>query len=370
MRSWSLHLFRVAGIRLRIHFTFFLLLAWVGWLGYDLGGIPALCWSVMLIATVFLCVVLHEFGHSLVAQRLGVTVHSILLLPVGGVAQMSRIPERPLHEFLIAIAGPLVNVVIAAVLVTFRGWSAWGGDMGAIPDSIGSFADHILRANVMLVVFNLLPAFPMDGGRILRSLLAMKLPFHEATRIAAAIGRFMAVLLMLAGLVINPFLVLIGVFVFWGAGMEARMVSTKHGLEGLAVDRIMKPASMLPADAVLRDCLKELLTRGRADFAVVHGAEIIGWLPERVWRPAIELSGPETPVTAVMQRRFVALRPDTPAVALLDDTTRIGQTSFPVVADGVLVGSLRLEDLAPRLLEPTPGLPKSPGGRWRFSFGN
>ena len=171
--KWSIPLGRVWGIPIRMHLTFILLLAWIAWLGWSVDGLRASLWAVALIICLFACVVLHELGHSLVAMRFGAHVRSVTLLPIGGVASMKSIPEKPYQELLVSLAGPSVNLVIAAVLVAVRGGYHPLGEQSVFPTNIGELADALVNANLILAVFNLIPAFPMDGGRVLRSLLAL-----------------------------------------------------------------------------------------------------------------------------------------------------------------------------------------------------
>lgn len=212
--KWSFPLARVAGIPIRIHLSFLLIVGWIAWLGWTEGGWVSSLWAVALILALFACVVIHELAHSLVAIRFGGKVRSVTLWPIGGVASMKSIPEQPRQELLISLAGPLVNVMIAGLLILARGgFPAWI-DVPLVPRGPAELADALARANLILALFNLLPAFPMDGGRVMRSLLAMFLPYARATSIAAAIGQTLAVGFVLLGLALNPFLMVIGFFRF------------------------------------------------------------------------------------------------------------------------------------------------------------
>jgi len=194
MLGWSINLFRVFGIQLAVHASFVLLLAYYGYEGWVEGGLPGLVWSVTLIVLFFVCVILHELGHSLTARRFGVRVPRILLLPIGGMAEFDHVPRRPMSELLITIAGPAVNFVLAVVLffVSWRGLAP--GD--EIPRySMASIVDELWLWNLVMGVFNLLPVFPMDGGRILRALLAFRLPYLRATWWAAMASKILAPLL-------------------------------------------------------------------------------------------------------------------------------------------------------------------------------
>ena len=225
---WSYRLGRVAGIDLEVHVTFLALLAWIGLSRLASGhGLALSALAVALVVTTFGVVVLHELGHALAARRLGIPTRNITLLPVGGVARLARIPERPSVELFVAAAGPAVNLVLAGVCgfalflveglpVTLSTWLA------------AEFLDWLVVVNLVLLGFNLLPAFPMDGGRILRALLAIRLPYVRATEIAVRVGRGMALLLGLAGLAYSFMLVVIAFFVWTGGGTELAMVRRRH----------------------------------------------------------------------------------------------------------------------------------------------
>jgi Zn-dependent protease len=224
---WSLNIGRVFGIRLEVHVTFLLFLGWVAMDQGLLAGRPeAALQAVMLTLLVFACVVLHELGHALTARRFGVATRDIVLLPIGGVARLERMPDRPQQELLVAVAGPAVNVVIAAALVLLL---VLTGHPTALADLGDGMLELLLVVNVVMVLFNMIPAFPMDGGRVLRSLLALRLPFLQATRIAAGVGQVAAVLLGAAALFAfhNWLLAFAALFVFRAAGEERARVQAR-----------------------------------------------------------------------------------------------------------------------------------------------
>jgi Zn-dependent protease len=229
---WSLKLGKIAGIRIYLHWTFLILPLWVFF--NDLGkglGLPGAVQSVLFVIALFGCIVLHELGHALAARRYGIPTRDITLLPIGGVARMERMPREPRQELWVAIAGPLVNVGIAAVLLLAL--VALQFVPARFVASQAAFLVPLLWANLFLLVFNLLPAFPMDGGRVLRALLAQRLDYIRATRIAARVGQVMSILFVIAGFTVlkNPMLMLIGVFIFFGARNEAHIVEVGRNLE-------------------------------------------------------------------------------------------------------------------------------------------
>src|SRR6266704_802286 len=223
--GWSIPIFRIAGIQLRIHITFLLLIAWLAFGYYAEGGSAAALGRVLFVLLLFVCVVLHEFGHAIAAKNFGIHTPDITLLPIGGVARLQRMPDEPRQELIIALAGPLVNVVIALTLFAVVGWRGLAAQatMGG-----SDLLAQLLVINVVLVLFNLLPAFPMDGGRVLRALLATRLSYARATQIAASIGQGCAFVFGFLGLFgPNPFLLFIALFVYIGASQEAALAQMR-----------------------------------------------------------------------------------------------------------------------------------------------
>lgn len=227
MLGWSLNLFRIRGIQLAVHFSFFLLLALVAQEGWSDGAWTGVFWNVATLLVFFTCVVLHELGHSFTAIHFGVGVRRILLMPIGGMAEFDRIPREPAREFLITLAGPAVNFVIAATLSLLvgmpRGWPL--GDYDFPANAVG-FAQLVIHWNLLMGCFNLVPVFPMDGGRIFRALLATRLPYLRATFIAALVGKVLAVVAAAIALFyFNAVLTsVLFAFIFFAGEMEYRAV--------------------------------------------------------------------------------------------------------------------------------------------------
>jgi Zn-dependent protease len=228
---WSLKIAKLAGIDIFIHFTFFILLTWVAFIQWKLNGTIGAAFSgVAFILAVFTCVVLHELGHALAAKKYGIKTRDIILLPIGGVARLEKMPNQPIQELWVALAGPAVNVVIAALLAVYL----WITNT-LIPDNqltmtTAAFIERIMGINIFLVLFNMIPAFPMDGGRVLRALLATRLAYVKATKVSANLGQGIALLFGVIGLFYNPILLFIAFFVWMGAAQETRMIRAKSAL--------------------------------------------------------------------------------------------------------------------------------------------
>lgn len=349
--KWSLPLGRVAGIPIRMHLSFLLLLAWIGWEGWKVDGWPSSLWALALILGLFACVVLHELGHSLVAMRFGAEVRSVTLLPIGGVAAMKSIPEKPRQELLVALAGPAVNVLIAGALALVRGGFPSWATAGNLPAGVGPLLDALGQANMVMAVFNLLPAFPMDGGRVLRSLLGLVLPHDRATAWSAAMGQLLALGFILLGVFGNPVLVLIGIFVFLGAETEERSVRIRHLLRDVLVEDVMVTGvvSVGPDDPLAR-CLEHVCHRRQEDFPVEADGRLVGVLARRDWLAALHRDGAGARVGDVMTRRFVSVDAKMPLLRLYRDLGAFRQGAFPVVEGGRVVGLLTPDDISRYLI--------------------
>ena len=348
--GWSIRLFSVGGTAVRIHLTFFLLLAVYAVLGWQQGGAPAAVDLVVFIALLFLCVVLHEFGHVFAARLYGIRTSDVTLLPIGGVASLERMPEKPGQEIVVALAGPAVNVVIAVALATLLGASFDLGQTAQLGDARAPLLDRIAVANVALFVFNLIPAFPMDGGRVLRALLAIPMGYTRATRVAATIGQGLAFLFALLGLVVgNPMLVLVAVFIFLAASGEAGYVQAREYTRGyLASHAMITSFQTLGPTSVADDAAALLLRTTQQEFPVVDGAGVMrGMLTRDALIRALQQSGGATPVLEIMDRDI----PTVPENACLDNVfERVQRSAARLVGvvdpAGHLVGYITAENLS------------------------
>jgi Zn-dependent protease/CBS domain-containing protein len=300
--SWSLPIVRIAGIQLRIHITFLLIIVWLAFGYYAEGGSAAAASRVIFVLLLFLCVVLHEFGHAFAAKAFGINTPDITLLPIGGVARLERMPEEPVQELIIAVAGPLVNVVIAI------GLFAAGGSQALLnPSTVerGGLIAQLLTINVMLVLFNLLPAFPMDGGRVLRALLATRLSYARATQVAASVGQGFAFVFGFLGLFgPNPFLLFIALFVYIGASQEAALAQMKDVSRRFPVSSAMvREFRTLTENASLQEAVDALLATSQHDFPVVdETGSVAGLLTRHDLIAALRKNDPTLTVGDVMRR--------------------------------------------------------------------
>jgi Zn-dependent protease len=336
-------------VDVRIHLTFLFLLAFVWFTQSAAMGASGPGRGLALVGIVFGCVVLHELGHALVARRYGLVVRSILLLPIGGMTFMEEPgPERsdPARDIRIAVAGPLVNLLIAGIaalviLAVAPHTKLWGEPLV----HVGNLPRSLVWSNVFLGLFNLLPAYPMDGGRILRALFAERMDYVLATRRAVLIGQGLAMVMMLAGLVWNVWLVLIGFFLFLGAQMEDRTVMFHSLLEAVSMEDVMLTGFSIlsPADT-LEDALNKAVHTLQDDFPVVRGSNMVGVINKERIIEALRREG-NGYVQSAMTRSFeIAQRTDSLGLGFRKLGTR-GLTMIPVVDDLRLVGIVTLQNL-------------------------
>jgi Zn-dependent protease len=359
MLRGSLTILRFAGIPVRIHWTFLILLAWVvGSAVARTGTIAAAINSTLFVIAVFVCVVLHEFGHAFAARAFGVRTRDITLLPIGGVAALERMPEKPWEELVVAIAGPLVNVVIALAILPLLVWRD-GLDamltLGAQGRHAERFLGSLLAVNVWMVIFNLIPAFPMDGGRILRALLATGLGRPRATRLAAVIGQAIAVAMAFVGLFGMPMLILVALFVWLGAGAEAQSVEETSLLHGLPVSAgMIRRFQVLGVDDTLQAAAEELLAGAQQDFPVTRGGRaedpLVGLLTRADLVRALASHGLAARVGDAMRHGGEPVPEDASLEEVVARMHDSACSLVPVTRGGRLVGLVTGENVAELLL--------------------
>jgi Zn-dependent protease/CBS domain-containing protein len=344
--AWSYQIARIFGIPVRVHLTFVLLIAWLAHSGLSRGDLTTLWVAVGM----FCCVLAHELGHSVVAQRFGVRVADITLLPIGGVARMESIPRNPRQEFWIALAGPAVNFVVGPILYLIH--RAIEGPSPGMPGVLWAPSGFVLgklaAINLSLGLFNLLPAFPMDGGRILRAFLAQRMPYEQATQRAAALGQLVAFALAILGLTQPmPMLLFIALFVFIGAAEEGTRVQTHAIVEGVAVrDAMVRRFATLRRGDTLSTAVDLLLTGTQQDFPVVEGTDVVGILTRRRLLEALSQSGAGLYVSEVMEPAAIPVDPDAPLDEVLDELAGARITVIPVVGPDGLCGLITADNTA------------------------
>lgn len=366
--KWSWKLGTFAGIDVKIHATFVLLLGFIGlshWL--NVGDWQAVAAGIGFMLALFLCVVLHEYGHALMARRYGIPTRDITLLPIGGVARLERMPDKPAQEFWVAAAGPAVNLVIASALMTVLIFTGTITPLSQLSFSQGPFLERLMVANVWLVLFNLIPAFPMDGGRLLRALLASRMDYPRATQIAASLGQALAFVFGFVGLFSNPFLIFIALFVWIGATQEASAVQMRAAFAGTPVHAAMvTDYQSLDPHNTLADAAALVLRGSQQDFPVVQQGRVVGILTRADLLRGLAEHGDQLPVTGIMQSDFLTADPHDMMEPLFQRLAAHECHTMPVMHDGRLVGVVTMDnigeyfmiDAARRKSPRTPPLPR------------
>lgn len=355
-KKWSLYLGKFSGIKMYIHWSFLILIGWIFLIHARMGhGWQAGLLGVAFILALFACVVLHEFGHALTAKRFNINTRDITIYPIGGIASLERMPEKPGQELLVAFAGPAVNIVIAFALWVYM-WSMDAMPTMAMLENAGNMQDlpfvfNLFTANIALVVFNLIPAFPMDGGRVLRAILAFKMDRAKATYVAAAIGRFFAMLFVIVGFFYNIWLVIIGLFIYLGAGSEAAYETTKNLLSGFrVVDVLIRRFTTLSPYDNLDKAVHVLLEGQEQEFLITANEDVQGILTRKRLIDGLSVFGRSAPISNVMQKDFLTLSPE---MNLQDVYTKMLTNAcniYPVKDNGKLIGVVGRENISELIL--------------------
>ena len=331
--KWSMKLGTVCGTEVRVHVTFALLLIWIWVMHYRIGGPTAAFEGVAFIVSVFLCVVLHEFGHIAAARQFGIKTPDITLLPIGGLARLERNPTRPVEEFVIAIAGPLVNVVIAGLIIMVIGSALGWEQMLAPQDPRVDFLTRLAGVNIFLVLFNMIPAFPMDGGRVLRAILAWRLPWARATTLAARIGQSIALAMGVFGVFFNPLLILIAIFVYFAAETEAQGSDLQAISDDISIrDVMITKFATLGFQARVGEAVELLLATSQSEFPVVDEAgRFEGLMTREDIVRAMKERGAGASVSDVMRRDIPALDEKSPIDLSLKLMQEARTSAIPIV---------------------------------------
>ena len=346
---WSWKIGRLVGIDVYMHATFLLLVGFIfvaTWV--ESHNVARTLFGVLFVLVIFACIVLHELGHALTARRFGIRTRDIVLLPIGGVARLERMPEDPNQELLVALAGPAVNVLIALGLfaVLALGHLPTLRQAATISWTGRELLPSLMAVNVWLVLFNLIPAFPMDGGRVLRALLAKRMDYTDATQTAAHIGQGIAFVFGFLGLFFDPFLLFIALFVWMGASGEAGMVQMRTSLGGIPVQQVMyRDIRTLQPDDTLATAVEQILSGWQQDFPVVYGGRVLGVLTREDLVRAIAQGGTDKHVREAMRRDFQFVDSHDMLDQAVQVAQRCGCRALPVEHSGELVGMLTLESV-------------------------
>jgi Zn-dependent protease/predicted transcriptional regulator len=345
---WTWNVGRIAGIPIRVHLTLLVLLAWIAGT-YALSGatLSATAIGVALVIAIFVVIVVHELGHALVARRFGIATHDIMLLPIGGIASLEQMPDKPAQELAVALVGPAINLALAALI--WLGIHAAGGTvaLGDAATITGALAVQLYWINIGLALFNLIPAFPMDGGRALRAVLAMRLGPERATNIAASLGRVFAVAIGVIGLFYNPLLILIAFVVWQGASQERALSQLKHAISGVPVSAAMlRRVEAVTPEQPLEEAAALLVRGGLNQLPVIDHGTPVGVITRGDVASALAHAGPDATVASAPQHRVIMVSPADSLDAVLDRLRAEPDSVALVVDHGLPVGVLTSEALA------------------------
>ncbi len=346
---YALSLGKPFGIKVKVHWTFLLLIAWIVIVSMSRGlETPQILMHIVFVLALFVCVVLHELGHSLTAIKFGGNVTGITLLPIGGMAHMTKMPEEPKEEFLVSAAGPLVNIVIAILiwiyLAVFQPVNIQEMEFVAITRE--NFLVMLMAANIFIVVFNLIPAFPMDGGRLFRAALSIKMSRVQATRVAKDIGQVFAIFFIIAGLFVNPFLVIIGIFILLGAKGEYEMIQYQDALRQFAVEDVLnKDYAELDAEDTLGKAAEELVHISDNGFVVKSDGKYQGILTKNDIINGLNQLGREGKVKEAMSSDIEPVKTDAKLFEVFQDMNKKRNELVPVISKDELKGILDMDNL-------------------------
>jgi Zn-dependent protease len=345
----SLKLGRIAGIGLFVHWTFLLLIGYIIFSNYRAGhDAGQTTWSVVFVLSIFVTVLLHELGHALAAKRYHIDTKDITLLPIGGLARLEKMPEKPSEELVVAIAGPAVNIALAIITGLFIQLPAMNELSVQLSGGINAsnFFLNFFIVNIWLAVFNLIPAFPMDGGRVLRALLSMRLKRHVATQVAARIGQAIAVGFVLIGFFVNPFLVLIGLFIFIGAQAEASYTQAQSMLKDYRVRHaLMREYRKVESGETLGTAVKMLLNGQNKSFVVTQDGLVTGILSRDEIIRGLSEKGEDQLIGNIMNRQIIRLDADMPLEEAYLKSREHSTDLMVVVQNDQIIGTIDTENI-------------------------
>ncbi|HVV87723.1 MAG TPA: site-2 protease family protein [Kofleriaceae bacterium] len=360
---WSWRIGSLGGVPIRVHVTLLLLLAWIAMSYWLVGGPTATAVGALMLVTVFAIIVVHELGHALMARHFGVRTRQILLLPIGGISSIERVPEQPLQELAVALVGPAINLVLAALLAVGLAAAGASNDPALATTPGVAFAASLVWINVALAVFNLLPAFPLDGGRALRALLSLRMDRDRATGIAATAGKVLALVLAVVGLAVNVWLVLIAAVVWLGARQERELVRVRTSLSGVPAREVMtRRSAVVDVDEPVGFAAVRMMESGTGVLPLVDHGRLVGAVTRGDVATAMHDAGPDTPTWRAPRHPVVRVGPDEPLEHVLDEL-QASPGAVPVVVEGdTPVGVVTADQLA-TYVTLHPGHPGQPHAR-------
>lgn len=347
-----LDLGKVVGVQLKVHWTFALLLIWAGYIEFqNSGDINRVLINQGFILVLMACVILHELGHALMARRFNIKTEKIILLPIGGVATLEKMPEKPGQELLVALAGPAVNVIIALVIAllipikNYFNFEAVFVDEILYSTSFQNFLFYLFIVNILLVLFNLVPAFPMDGGRVLRALLTYKLGRVEATQIASGIGQAMAFVFFILGFFLNPFLILIAFFIFFAAHGENQMVQLESLLKGHTVkEATLTAITFLNPKNSIQEVIDIILAGTERDFVVAENGNVVGIVSQKDIIKNVKT--PNMHLKDIMKKDVEAIESSVEISTILQLFGKEKNKFYPVTKNGKLIGAIDMYNVS------------------------
>lgn len=344
--KWSFQIGKLFGIPIRVHITFFLLLIFIGFYGSRLEGARSGLFGILSVILIFLCVIIHELFHSLVARSYGVKVIDIVLLPIGGVSEMEELPQKPKQEISVALAGPATSIILA--LIFYFAFAFLTPGMKSLKISIfqGNLLLNLFFINLILAIFNLLPAFPMDGGRVLRGLLGLRMDFLKATRIAVGIGEVFAIFLFFFGLFFNPWLALIAIFIYLGAEGEKKATELKVAIADVPVKvAMLTDVEAITPDVTLGTVLEKICHGLQQDFPIIQGNKVLGILSREKIFSALHNYPKDTKIREIMSQKFLSTTEDAALSEAFKQMTSEKLSVLPVMKGEVLKGLISLEQI-------------------------
>jgi Zn-dependent protease/CBS domain-containing protein len=344
--KWSFQIGKLFGIPIRVHITFLLLLLFIGIVGSRQAGGAGAVFGMVSIVFIFLCVVLHEVGHSLTAIHYGIEVKDIVLMPIGGVSRMEDIPEDPKKEIVISVVGPLVSFGLALVFFIMAKATNQNIDIRALSLFSGNLVANLFWINLILGMFNLVPAFPMDGGRVLRGILATSMDSLKATKIAVGVGQAFAILLFFFGIFFNWWMALIAIFIYLGAEGEERMVALRTTLGKSRVKMAMlTDVQTISPHQTVGDVLENICHGFQQDFPVVEEGEVVGILTKEMIFSTLHKHEKSALVRDIMQRNFISTTEDVPLSDIFKKMTQDKLSVVPVMRGKELRGMINIEQI-------------------------